>query len=192
MLEIIKRIMVDAFYQPFYFAVVLAILFMFLYLFAKEHGWKEVFRQWWYAFRTERRFRRIFLLAFYTALILFRTLLNRELWGNPLSNVTGIWGIYNAKGELTAEAIENAILFLPFIVLLFWNFPEKVLGEDQRLGKILWRSVEITFMFSLTIECLQLLLRLGTFQLADLAYNTLGGLVGGLLYGICYKARHRK
>lgn len=194
MTEMIKKIIVDiltAFYQPFNFAVVLAILFMFLYLFAREHGWREVFRQWRHAFRSERGFRRIFFLAFYTALILFRTLLNRELWENPLSNVIGVWGIYNGKGELTAEAIENFVLFIPFIVLLFWSLPDKALGEDKRFGRILWRAVEITFLFSLTIECLQLLLRLGTFQLADLAYNTLGGLVGGLIYGICYKAGRR-
>ncbi len=32
------------------------------------------------------------------------------------------------------------------------------------------------------IEMLQLLLRLGTFQLSDIFYNTVGGVVGGLVY----------
>lgn len=37
-------------------------------------------------------------------------------------------------------------------------------------------------MFSLGIEFTQLFLRLGTFQLADLFYNTLGGFIGGIIY----------
>ncbi len=32
------------------------------------------------------------------------------------------------------------------------------------------------------IELLQLLLRLGTFQISDLFFNTAGGLVGGIVY----------
>ena len=32
------------------------------------------------------------------------------------------------------------------------------------------------------IEILQLLLRLGTFQLSDIFYNTVGGVLGGMCY----------
>ncbi len=42
--------------------------------------------------------------------------------------------------------------------------------------------MEINFLFFLAIEFSQLFLRLGTFQLLDLFYNTLGGLLGGLVY----------
>lgn len=195
MKEIIAKIISDvltALYQPFNFALILAVLFMFLYLFAREHGWRCVFRQWWTAFRKDSEFRRIFLFVFYTVMILFRTLLNRNMWANPLSNVIGIWGIYNEKGELTAEAIENLVLFIPFIVLLLWTFQDQVIGGEERLGKMLWQSTKITFLFSLSIEFLQLFLRLGTFQLSDLFYNTLGGLIGGLFYGIYYKIKHRR
>ena len=41
------------------------------------------------------------------------------------------------------------------------------------------------------IEMLQLLLRLGTFQLSDIFYNTLGGMIGGLMYCAVMKARKR-
>ena len=37
-------------------------------------------------------------------------------------------------------------------------------------------------IFSISIEMLQLLLRLGTFQLSDIFYNTVGGVLGGLIY----------
>ena len=52
------------------------------------------------------------------------------------------------------------------------------------------KSTEIAFCFSLTIEFLQLFLRLGTFQLSDLCYNTLGGCLGGIAYWIAWKIRH--
>lgn len=39
------------------------------------------------------------------------------------------------------------------------------------------------------IEMLQLFLRLGTFQLSDLFYNTVGGMIGGLMYYEITKAK---
>ena len=48
--------------------------------------------------------------------------------------------------------------------------------------KILWYSGKIAFIFSISIEVLQLFLRIGTFQLSDLFYNTVGGMIGGLMY----------
>ena len=43
----------------------------------------------------------------------------------------------------------------------------------------------------LIIEMLQLLLRLGTFQLSDIFYNTVGGVLGGLMCCVVMKARKR-
>ncbi|MBS6180982.1 MAG: VanZ family protein [Erysipelotrichaceae bacterium] len=188
MVDIIKNIITNvltALYHPFGFSVLLAVLFMFLYLYAMEHGWKESLLKWWSAFRTDVTFRRTFFLAFYTAMILFRTLLNRNLWLNPLSNVMGGWFLHNDKGELSTEPIENLMLFIPFVVLLLWAFRDKLLGENHHsVARILCQSVKVTFVFSLGIEFAQLFLRLGTFQLADLFYNTLGGLIGGVVYAI--------
>lgn len=147
--------------------------------------------RWLSWFRTSVTFRRVFLLAFYTAMILFRTLLNRNMWVNPLSNVMGVWGLYNESGDLTTEAIENLALFMPFAVLLLWCFQKKRIGKKVNLLGCLWQSVKTVFLFSLTIEFLQLFLRLGTFQLSDLFYNTLGGFVGGLIYWCGYKIANR-
>ncbi len=44
----------------------------------------------------------------------------------------------------------------------------------------IWRK--IAFYFSAIIEFLQLFLRLGTFQISDFVYNTLGGILGVILY----------
>ena len=134
----------------------------------------------------------MFLLVFYTVMILFRTLLNRSMWANPLSDVFGNWGLFKQDGRLTTEPIENFILFIPFIVILFWTYKNRLLGKTIRLKRTLLISAKITVLFSFTIEMLQLLLCLGTWQLSDLFYNTLGGTVGGLIYYIMYQIKHRK
>ena len=82
--------------------------------------------------------------------------------------------------------IENVIMMVPFTSMVIWTFQEKV-GSSWK--KILWYSGKIAFIFSISIEMLQLFLRLGTFQLSDLFYNTVGGVVGGLVYYGIVKAR---
>lgn len=121
-------------------------------------------------------------------MILFRTLLNRNMWLNPLSNVFGSWWIYNKNGDLTTDAIENLILFIPFIILLLWAMRDKLIKE-MKLKYVIFIAFKITFIFSLSIEFLQLFLRLGTFQFSDLFYNTLGGVIGGILYWFQYKIK---
>lgn len=136
-------------------------------------------------------FRKLFLLAFVTSMILFRTLLNRNLWMNPLPKIMGGWGIWETKnGEqvLTTECIENVIMMVPFSAVMMWTFEEKI-GICWK--KILWQSGKIAFIFSISIEMLQLLLRLGTFQLSDIFYNTVGGVLGGVCYCGTMKVRKR-
>lgn len=54
--------------------------------------------------------------------------------------------------------------------------------EKGLYKSVLWNSTKIGFVFSVSIEMLQLLLRLGTFQVSDIVYNTVGGLQGGVVY----------
>ena len=128
-------------------------------------------------------------MFFVTSMILFRTLLNRNLWMNPLSKVMGGWGIWetvNGEQKITTECIENVIMMVPFSSVVMWTFKEKT-GNGWK--KILWYSGKIAFIFSVSIEMLQLLFRLGTFQLSDIFYNTVGGMLGGLVYYVTMKAR---
>ena len=65
---------------------------MFFYLYAYEpihagKGWKNAIVTWYQKFKESVFFRKLFFLAFLTSLILFRTLLNRQLWMNALSDV---------------------------------------------------------------------------------------------------------
>ena len=73
-----------ALYQPFGFSILLSffILFFYLYAYCPENagkGWKAAIKQWFTTFKASLLFRKLFLLAFVTSLILFRTLLNRNL-----------------------------------------------------------------------------------------------------------------
>ena len=86
-----------ALYEPFGFSLLLSFLAMFFYLYAYEpihagKGWKNAIVTWYQKFKESVFFRRLFFLAFVTSLILFRTLLNRQLWMNPLSDVMGHLG----------------------------------------------------------------------------------------------------
>ena len=189
-LEILSKILINiltAFYESFGFSILLSFLAMFFYLYAcvpvdAGKGWKGAIVTWYKEFKASVFFRKLFLLAFVTSLILFRTLLNRDLWMNPLSKVMGGWGIsetVNGEQKLTTECIENVIMMVPFSAVVMWTFQKKA-GNSWK--NIVWQSGMVAFIFSIVIEVLQLLLRLGTFQLSDIFYNTVGGVVGGVCY----------
>ena len=189
-IEILSKILINiltAFYESFGFSILLSFLAMFFYLYAcvpadAGKGWKSAIVTWYKEFKESVFFRKLFLLAFVTSLILFRTLLNRNLWMNPLSKVMGGWGIWetvNGEQKLTTECIENVIMMVPFSAVVMWTFQKKA-GNGWK--NIVWQSGRVAFIFSIVIEVLQLLLRLGTFQLSDIFYNTVGGVVGGVCY----------
>lgn len=185
MYNVIKTILTNiliAFYEPCGFAILLSFFALFFYLYAYHpesagKGWRVAIRTWVVTFQKSSFFRRLFLLTFVTSMILFRTLLNRSLWMNPLSDVMGgwrMWKIVNGEKQLTTECIENVFLMMPFTAIVMWTFEVK--------KNVVWKSIKIAFLFSVMIELLQLLLRLGTFQISDIVYNTVGGMLGGIVY----------
>ena len=189
-IEILSKILINiltAFYESFGFSILLSFLAMFFYLYAcvpvdAGKGWKGAIVTWYKEFKESVFFRKLFLLAFVTSLILFRTLLNRNLWMNPLSKVMGGWGIWetvNGEQKLTTECIENVIMMVPFSAVVVWTFQKRA-GNGWK--NIVWQSGRVAFIFSIVIEVLQLLLRLGTFQLSDIFYNTVGGVLGAVCY----------
>ena len=177
-------------YQTAGASCLLAVLIMCVYMLGRKQGVGPVARAWVYQFRQSSWFRRHFFLAFYTCMLLFRTLLCRNVWGNPLENVIGIWGLHY-NGQLYTENFENLILFTPFIIFLFWAREEKDHTKDKRIQEVLLNSFEISFCFSLAIETCQLFLKIGTFQLTDLFFNTLGGMIGGVIYWGFERTRNR-
>lgn len=63
---------------------------------------------------------------------------------------------------------------MPFTGMVMWTLDVK--------EKVVWKSTKLGLIFSVSIEKQQQLLRLGTFQISDIVYNTLGGILGGVAY----------
>lgn len=194
--KIIRNVLI-ALYQPFVATVFFSFIAMFIFIYAKEHNWgkkdftKNICLTWISYFKKSCEFRRVFFLVVCSMLILSRTVFYRDIWTNPLSDIMGGWGLYDVDGNLTTEAIENLMLFIPFTVLLLWAFRKELLGEKPEIRKTLWIATKTVGIFSFGIEFSQLLFHLGTFQISDLVYNTLGGTVGGAVYYVIYRVRHK-
>lgn len=149
MIELLKKIITNvltALYQPFWFAVILTVFLLFFYLYAYKpidtgKGIRAAFRAWWQEFRTLLFFRKLFLLTFFTVMILFQTLINRNMWINPLSDIMGGWWIWHTAADgtvtLTTECFENIALMLPFTALLLWTVAEKIFyGRKITFGRL--------------------------------------------------------
>ena len=83
--------------------------------------------------------------------------------------------MFQKTGEGPAESISNIAVFVPFGFFLVEFLAEaKRFGAWQRIGCVALGA----FGLSLCIECFQLLLHVGFFELTDLVMNTLGGVIG--------------
>ena len=183
---------ISTLYQYLFVSIVMAALFMLLYMEYKKIGLKAVFYNWINEFKKSKEYRRIYALAVYTCLILFRTIFCRQIWGNPIGDVLGNWSLHFSDGTLSTELIENIFLFIPFSMLVLWALEDKILKGRKDFLQICYGTIKISFLFSLGIELCQIVLRVGTFQISDLVTNTGGGLIGGIIYWIHYKLRNRE
>ena len=85
----------------------------------------------------------------------------------------GIHSFFNLAG--------NILGFMPagFFIPMLW---------EERKG--FWFTVCVTFEMSLLLEILQLIFRVGSFDVDDLILNTLGGILGYLLLKMVEKWRN--
>lgn len=67
----------------------------------------------------------------------------------------------------------NVVAFVPFGALIRWVLNRKVRW---------YQAAGYTFLFSLSVELLQLAARVGVFDVDDLLLNSLGGLIGFWIY----------
>jgi glycopeptide antibiotics resistance protein len=72
------------------------------------------------------------------------------------------------------ETIDNLIVFIPFGLLLSANF--------KRIT--VWRKLMYIFIFSSAVETIQFVFALGVTDITDIITNTLGGLLGLMLYAL--------
>lgn len=221
--KIIANILTDiltVLHQSFGFALCSALLLNFLYLYVcqpacTKKGIRQGLRAWVSVWKNSFFFRKLFFFHYVTMMIVFRTLVDRRLWPNPLSDVMGDWWIWeevNGKLTLSTECFENLAMMIPFTFLLLWTFQSKLADhicktvkstetieqagntecfrqkkemqvmQNCKLRELVKCGLLAAFLFSFAIELLQLILRLGTWQMSDLVYNTLGGGIGGFLY----------
>ena len=198
MFDTFRRVIINvlqALYQPFLFALILSVFVLFFVLYLEKYNndsfkkkIKNAVRDLKNKFVLSAKYRRLFYFVFCFVMVLFKTLLNRKMWENPVSNVMGVWGFADKDGVFTTEIIENVLLFIPLIFFLFF-FLETTSKKNTKFLKVMGMAIVISFLSSLTIEMLQLFLRLGTWQLSDLAFNTLGGIIGGFIYWVSAKIR---
>ena len=194
-IKIIISNVLKSVYQPFLFALVLSVFVMFFAMYLEKYKRIRVkdrifkgLKDWKNSFKESVKFRRLFYLVIILVMILFMTLLNRDMELNPVANVNGVWGLYDNHGRFTTQMIENIMLFIPLIFFLFF-FLETTSKRTSKFLAVMGRAIAISFLSSLAIEMLQLFLHLGTWQLSDLAFNTLGGVIGGLIYWVSAKCR---
>jgi len=78
--------------------------------------------------------------------------------------------------------VGNVVAFIPF------GFAIPYLSSKQR--KFL-NVMFLSFEFSLVIEVIQLVFKVGSFDVDDLLLNTIGGIIGYIIFKICYQIYER-
>lgn len=75
--------------------------------------------------------------------------------------------------SVVVNLLGNVVAFMPFGALIRWVVDRKIRW---------FQAVGYTFLFSLCVELLQLVAKVGVFDVDDLILNTLGGLLGFIVY----------
>ncbi|MHA3675694.1 VanZ family protein [Faecalibacterium sp. PGM34] len=189
-MEYVKQIIQDILtmlYQYLGISIICSVLIILVWKQAEENSWKSI----WVRLKTllqNQRWRKRFFFVLYIVFVLQRTIFNRGPWGNPLGNVVGNWWLVQ-NGSPNYEMFENILLFVPLYPFVKTCETEHRAKWIERCG--CWDVIVVPFVCSFAIEMVQLLFRVGTWQLSDLFYNTLGGVIGSLIYYIGYKIKHR-
>ena len=108
-------------------------------------------------FKSKKQALSVFILFFYLAVVFEITLFMR------LSN----------------RIDENLIMLLPhsFVISVLISATKSV----KISNKLIIYSSLSAFLLSVFIEVMQIIAHLGTFQISDIVYNTLGGIIGGFI-----------
>lgn len=77
----------------------------------------------------------------------------------------------------------NVICFIPF---------GAILPVLNRRARNFFMILALTFEFSFLVECTQLICKVGSFDVDDLFLNTLGGVLGFLIFTVCNIVRRRR
>lgn len=173
----VKIFFISYFTEPFITALLLTLFLSAILLVIKKYGKHSLNISPYSLLFT-------FVSCFYFCELFYITLFSRmETTTQGLSNVFGEWTIFDGETSIymNLKPVLNIILFIPLCIILF-HIVKKAFNKIYTDKKMILYSVIISFSFSLFIELIQLIFNKGTFQLSDLTYNTLGGLIGIVLY----------
>lgn len=81
-----------------------------------------------------------------------------------------------------ANIVGNVVCFIPFGTFL------PILNRKARN---FFMILTLSFEFSFLVECTQLISKVGSFDVDDLFLNTLGGVIGFLIFTVCNKLRRK-
>ena len=169
----VERIVMDcivALYQNIGISILLSFVILFFYQSIKLR--KINIKGFICDFKSQSSRKRLYLLLSMVFIVQY-TLLRRNGDHEPLQDIIGPFILLDLlEGNFYVETIENVILFIPFGICL------KIFNILYGFKSVVFRA----FIFSLCIVISQLVFKLGTFQLSVLYYNTLGGIVGFLIY----------
>lgn len=158
---------------------------------------------------------KIVFLILYILVILYETLLTRSITRHFKYQLSLFWsyrqsfsfcpdasglGLYIADSALLKQIILNILLYIPFGYLLPAARPRlaKLPGAPSRLRVLNalknfpWMVIVTGAVLSVGIEFTQLFFRLGLFELDDIFNNTVGCLLGVILYQLLLRPRVKK
>lgn len=119
----------------------------------------------------------LFLFIYFTFAVFFITVIQRECTYAPLANVFRGWSIYKDNHAIDYQVIGNIAMFFPFGLLWALTFE-----REEKSAKTLLITLLSSLCFSAFIEITQLIFSKGTFQFSDIVYNTLGGVLGAVIF----------
>lgn len=111
----------------------------------------------------------------YLALVIMITFLSRES-GNTTSIDLELGASLRINTRNNALVLENVLLFIPYGFCYCWWKKRK---------KVFFSSLGVGLVTSFIIEGMQLVTGRGIFQLDDIITNTLGCMIGAILYKLC-------
>lgn len=172
-------------------ALLFAVLIMGIRVLAMGVKIEKLPKKFWKMLKKSHIFRYEFLFAMYAFFIADKTLFSRTvIWENPLSLFMGDWILFPLNTQSNdIRGAENIIFFIPYMFFFMGAFLNRI---GRKKVRILLESAYTALLTSFFIETSQLVFKVGTFQLSDLVYNTLGGLVGAGLYILWCKFHKRK
>lgn len=135
------------------------------------------------------------ILSVYVLANLYETILFRPVKSGMAAELELLWsyrealsiagGLAVSDMGVLVEILLNVLLYIPMGYLLPFVWPEL----RPRRGPVSGRIVAIGFACSVLTELAQLIFRIGLFEFDDMLNNTLGCLIGCVLYEIIQR-RH--